>query len=162
MIDPEIQRAAEHGDAEAQCQLGTMYEFGQGVTNDYAEAMKWYQKAAGQGFSVAQFCLGSMYEKGEGVPRNYAEAAKWYQQAAVRGYGVAQFRLGCMYEKGEGVPKDLSEAAEWYRKAADQGYIGAYRGLRKVMSEMERELNSRNEDAVDEDEEEIQRYRTKL
>jgi hypothetical protein len=30
------------------------------------------------------------------------------------------------------------------------------------MQEMDRELNSRNEDAVDEGEAEIQRYRTKL
>ena len=32
---------AEHGDADAQFNLGVMYDKGQGVSQDYAEAAKW-------------------------------------------------------------------------------------------------------------------------
>jgi TPR repeat protein len=35
-----------NGDADAQLLLGIMYEGGQGVSQDYAEALKWYRKAA--------------------------------------------------------------------------------------------------------------------
>ena len=35
-----------------------MYRNGQGVTQDNAEAVKWYRKAAEQGYAAAQFNLG--------------------------------------------------------------------------------------------------------
>ena len=37
---------AEQGLAVAQFNLGLMYDEGQGVPQDYAEAVKWYRKAA--------------------------------------------------------------------------------------------------------------------
>ena len=40
---------AEEGNADAQYNLGFMYENAQGVTQNHAEAMKWYTKAVGQG-----------------------------------------------------------------------------------------------------------------
>jgi len=45
-----------------------MYQFGRGVFQDDAEAVKWYRLAAEQGDANAQFNLGGMYEDGEGVP----------------------------------------------------------------------------------------------
>ena len=47
---------------------GTMYAKGQGVLQDYAEAVKWYRLAAAQGNAMAQANLGLRYAKGEGVP----------------------------------------------------------------------------------------------
>ena len=41
---------AEQGVTMAQYNLGVMYDKGQGVPQDDAEAAKWYQKAAEQGF----------------------------------------------------------------------------------------------------------------
>jgi len=34
--------------------IGTLYEQGQGVAQDYAEAIRWYRKAADQGASDAK------------------------------------------------------------------------------------------------------------
>ena len=34
---------------------------GEGVEQDFKEAVKWYQKAAEQGFAGAQYNLGAMY-----------------------------------------------------------------------------------------------------
>ncbi len=45
-----------------------MYDEGLGVTQDYAEAMKWYRKAAEQGHAGAQHNLGFMYTEGQGIP----------------------------------------------------------------------------------------------
>ena len=40
--------------ARAQFNLGLMYEGGQGVAQDYAEAAKWWRKAAEQDEAAAQ------------------------------------------------------------------------------------------------------------
>lgn len=49
---------AETGDADAQRNLGIMYDSGQGVAQNYAEAAKWYELAAEQGNVAAQTNLG--------------------------------------------------------------------------------------------------------
>ncbi len=69
-------RAASQGHAAAQAALGTLYEKGQGVAQDYAEAARYYQLAADQGHADSQAALGAMYEKGLGVDQDYAQAAK--------------------------------------------------------------------------------------
>src|SRR5438874_281250 len=40
---------ADQGDAVAQARLGLLYQLGEGVPQDYAEAVKWYRLAADQG-----------------------------------------------------------------------------------------------------------------
>ena len=64
----KLLRLAEQGDAEAQHKLGRMYGKGQGLSQNYSEAVKWYRKAAEQGLPEAQRSLGFMYAKGQGVP----------------------------------------------------------------------------------------------
>ena len=61
---------AEQGDVHAQYNLGWLYQQGDGVPQDYAEAANWYRKAAEQGFTPAQTNLGFMYEKVNGVPQD--------------------------------------------------------------------------------------------
>ena len=109
---------AEQGDADAQFHLGLMYESGQGVPPNDAEAIKWYRKAAEQDDAVAQFNLGIMYAKG-GSP-NHAEAALWYRLAADHGLAGAQFNLGMMYVEGHGVPQDDVQALMWLDLAGSQ------------------------------------------
>ncbi len=46
--------AAEQGLVDAQFNLGTMYEYGDGVPQDYAWAHLWYDLAAAQGLEVAR------------------------------------------------------------------------------------------------------------
>ncbi len=77
-------RAAEQGDASAQNNLGHMYRTGQGVAQDYAEAVKWWRKAAEQGDAKAQYNLGHMYSYGLGVPQDQVQAHMWFNLAAFR------------------------------------------------------------------------------
>ena len=56
-----VRQAADQGDAEAQYNLGLMYDNGEGVLQDDAEAVKWYRLAAEQGRADAQLLLGNMY-----------------------------------------------------------------------------------------------------
>src|SRR5258708_1588241 len=48
---------AEQGDATAQNALGDLYAHGQGVTQDYAQAARWYRLSAEQGLAAAQVNL---------------------------------------------------------------------------------------------------------
>jgi len=76
---------AELGDAEAQYNLGVMYDEGAGREVDLTLAAEWYQKAAEQGFIDAQTNLGIMYLGGQGVPKDLDSARKWLQHAAEQG-----------------------------------------------------------------------------
>ena len=113
--------SAEQGYAPAQCNLGYMYDIGQGVSQDYAKAAEWYTKSAEQGYAPAQYNLGNMYYNGQGVSQDYAKAAEWYTKSAEQGYAHAQCNLGNMYYNGQGVTQDYAKAAEWYTKSAEQG-----------------------------------------
>jgi len=78
---------AEQGDAQAQNSLGVRYNNGEGVPQDYAEAIKWYRLAAEQGYAHAQYNLGIMYYDGEGVPQDYLQAHMWVNLAASKSQG---------------------------------------------------------------------------
>ena len=111
-----FQKAAERGNAEAQCNLANTYLRGEGnVAQNYPEAFKWYKKAAEQGFALGEFELANMYMSGQGAPQDFIEAAKWYRKAADQGHFNqdavnAMGRLGVLYVKGLGVKQDYQEA----------------------------------------------------
>ena len=126
---------AEQGNAEAQFNLGQMYDrrsrrittgLGMDVSKDKAEAVKWYRKAAEQGHAQGQYELGQMYDLGMlGVPKDKAEALRWYRKAGEQGHVRALRTLAALYAgQYEGFPVDKAEAVRWYRKAAEQGNSG--------------------------------------
>ncbi len=117
----ELRPLAANGDAQAQYELGFMYDRGLGVPQDYKEAASWYRKAAEQGNAQAQFFLGQMYDTGKGVPQGYEEAASWYRKAAEQGEALAQLYLGFLYNYGQGVSVDMVQAYKWYSLAAVAG-----------------------------------------
>ena len=82
----------------AQDHLGNMYYWGNGVSQDYSEAVKWYRKAAEQGDAEAQNNLGQMYRNGYGVSKDYSEAIKWYRKAARQGNETAKKNLRILNE----------------------------------------------------------------
>lgn len=112
---------AQQGNADAQFNLGTMYDEGEGVPEDYKEALKWYQMAAEQGHEAAQTILGAIYSVGRGVTQNFKEAAKWDRLAAEQGSATAQFNLGWLYKMGDGVPQDYVRAHMWFNIATANG-----------------------------------------
>lgn len=121
----KYREGAEQGNAEAQFNLGRMYDFGYGVQQDFKVAAEWYRKAGKQGYAQAYYNLGLMNEHGRGVRKDDKKAAARYREAADLGDAKAQYVLGMMYAKGRGVPHDDKLAMSWYRKAAAQGYADA-------------------------------------
>jgi len=121
--DDLLKKKAEADYPNAQFELGEIYSTGRGVSQDYAEAARWYHKAAEQGHANAQFELGEIYSTGRGVSQDHTEAARWYHKAAEQKYVSAYSILGVMYVNGLGVPQDHAEAMKWYRKATElQGH----------------------------------------
>lgn len=54
----------------------------QGVSQNYAEAAKWYGLSAKKGNLDGQINLGLIKKDGKGVPENKKEAIKWFRLAA--------------------------------------------------------------------------------
>ena len=112
---------AEQGDADAQFNLGVMYDNGRSVPKDPLEAVRLYRLAAEQGHASAQYYLGIVYSGGQDVPEDDAEAVRWYRLAAEQGLAGAQLQLGFRYFFGEGVGEDNVLAYMWINLAAAQG-----------------------------------------
>ena len=125
--------AAEQGDPHAQNALGLAYQAGQGVDQDYGEALAWFRRAAEQGHAEAQWRLCEAYADGLGVERDRAEAKAWCLPAAEAGHVWAQERLGQLYDRGS--PPDYPQALEWYRRASEQGSALARLRLHYLYSE---------------------------
>jgi TPR repeat protein len=142
--------------SELQFMLGSMYEHGDGATQDAAQAVAWYRKAAENGHSGAQFNLGLLYDLGSGqnyrdwlvnpdrvplneVKQDRTQAIVWYRRAADQGNSDAQYNLGFLYENGQGVSQDYEQAEHWYRKAADQGNSSAQDKLGTIREQAEKQ-----------------------
>jgi TPR repeat protein len=78
----ELQPLADKGNAEAQVYIGFMYDNGEGLAQDYRQAVLWYGKSAEQGNANAQYNLGMMYANGLSVPQDWVQALKWFNLAA--------------------------------------------------------------------------------
>lgn len=89
---------AEQGDVASQKSLAVMYEDGEGVGQDSAKALFWYQKAALQGDVNSQLLLAMSYCHGDGVAKDLKQCAKWAKMAKDSGENVAilwvEFDLG--------------------------------------------------------------------
>ena len=125
----ELQQKAISGNAFAQRLLGEMYLNGDGVAQDYKEAVKWFQLSAALGNPDAQALLGIMYYKGEGVAQSDKESFKWTKLSAEQGNVGAQSYLGRMYSSGVGVSQDYEKAYMWTSIASARGDRSARKGL---------------------------------
>ncbi|OIQ86487.1 putative beta-lactamase HcpC precursor [mine drainage metagenome] len=89
-----FKRAAGHGIAEAQYEVGVRYEQNEGVdAPDMAVAIESYLGAAEAGFAPAQHRLGQIYLYGQGVNQNLREARRWFSAAAQQGHAAAAKHL---------------------------------------------------------------------
>jgi len=121
----EFASLAEAGNVAAQYNIAQMYRYGQGVPQDYAAALAWYEKAAEAGLSSAQNNLGHMLAEGKGTAIDYARAVAWWRRAAMQDHVSAQFNVGTAYHRGIGGDADPVEALFWYSLAMVNGYLGA-------------------------------------
>jgi TPR repeat protein len=70
-----------------------MSYYGNGVAQDYAEALRLFQLAAAQGHPEALYYVAKCHECGFGVTGNQAEGISWYRRAQAAGYYRASYDL---------------------------------------------------------------------
>ena len=116
---------ALEGAAEAQNNVGHLYEQGYGVSQNYSTAMDWYRKAADQGLAEAQHNMGMLYYHGYGVAENQRTAAKWFKRSALQELVDSEYMLGLAYHEGKGVELNYELAQYWFKKAAKKAYGNA-------------------------------------
>jgi TPR repeat protein len=113
---------------DALVEIAEMYDKGDELPQNRAEAAKWYQKGVDRKDPLAMVRLASMLVSGVGVPQDYAQAIQLCQ-AAAKDYAPARFCVGYFFQHGLGVKQDLTEAAKWYEKSAAGGHFPAYIAL---------------------------------
>ena len=113
---------AEQGDADAQYNLGLMYDKGDGVPQDYKTTVKWYTLAAEQGHAPAQTSLGLMYHNGYGVVKDFVRAYMWYNLATSQGEKDATENRDIVAKKMTSA--DVSKAKDLARECVKKNYKG--------------------------------------
>jgi TPR repeat protein len=112
-------KAIAHGGVDAdsaQYYLGSIYETGNGVPQDYHKAIEWYEKSAELGNEYSAFNLGQIYYNGSGpITLDYTKAFYWNEKAALQGHDEAIYYMIKMHSFGQGTPKNKFIAADWVK-----------------------------------------------
>lgn len=109
---------ASKGDtADAYQRISEMYEKGDELPKDDAQALRWLQKAAKES-PAAKVALATHWLNGPEPAKHYSGALELCKAAAAIDYAPALNCLGEIYRKGLGVNRNLAEAVKWYQKAA--------------------------------------------
>ncbi len=115
----ELINQAKAGNQQAQFFLAKRYQKGQGIQQNYQQALQWYTIAARQDIAPAQLNLAMMYIRGEGVQPNAQQARYWLEKAAKLGDNRASYTLAMLDEK----ERKLVDAYKWYDLAARDGML---------------------------------------
>ena len=90
------QLAAAQGSAQAQNNLGVLYDHGCAVELNKCEALRLYRLSAAQNYAEGQYNLGVTYAQGCVVPQDLNEAARLYRAAAAQHLRIAEKALRCL------------------------------------------------------------------
>jgi TPR repeat protein len=110
-----VTKAAEKDLVKAQSYLAGLYATGDdGVTRDYALAVKWVRKAVEKDDPASLNLYGVMLRDGLGVERDGAASVQYFQKAADSGVLKAYMNLGLAYFRGHGVETDRTMGMSWW------------------------------------------------
>ena len=86
--------AADHGEAEAQCDLGLLFL----AAERPAEAVDWLERAARHYYPEAMYWLGRCLVAGLGVAPDEAAGLAWLRKAADHGHTLARHALAFLHD----------------------------------------------------------------
>jgi localization factor PodJL len=115
-----LRNAAQKGDPSAEFEIAARFAEGRGITQDFKQAIVWYQRSAQRGFAPAQYRLGTLFERGIGTKADAARAKVWYGRAAEQGHVKAMHNLAVM-NAGRDPSADYAVAIQWFTEAAERG-----------------------------------------
>lgn len=114
-----LKNAALAGNAEAQCELGFLYQtgsFAQGPPPpDPKDALPWYEKSAALGDAYGEFAFAEMLQSGQGVPADPIKAAALFAAAAAQGVKAdpSTFPLQQLQEHFYSIAYKLTGQTHW-------------------------------------------------
>ena len=111
---------AEKGNPIAQFVLGTRYEQGECVDQDFPQAARWYRKAADQGDRDAQYRLGLMYLHGKGLEKDPLSACMWMEIASINGLEEARSEMASL-------SAEISQSTLLEARERAQAWLDAYK-----------------------------------
>lgn len=131
-----VRAAAASGDSAACLRLGKLLQYGDGVLQNEAEAVKWIAKAALLDLPDAQFHLSRLYAFGWcGLEQDSSTADVWLSKAVEAGHPEALYTKGIEQANLFLSSRDrltLVAAQKWLELAAQAGYIEAKSVLRQL------------------------------
>jgi hypothetical protein len=118
--------ATKRGYVSALNDLAVLYENGDGVDANGAQAIELLKRAAQQGDPLAMYNLALHYKDGTNdVKRDVAQAAEWFAKSAESGSVSAMVELGEALINGRGQAQNPRRGLEWLQRAADAGSVRA-------------------------------------
>lgn len=123
-----LQQAAAQGNADAQWELGLMYEYANHVDKDETRALELYRSSADQGSPIGLYLVAHCYQHGIVVDEDHAMSDSLYTRsvdeltelAGEEDIYVLNF-IGSAYYWGDGVEVDRAKAFGYYLTSAQKG-----------------------------------------
>ncbi len=129
--DPKAGEAVQRAESElkpwaiteAFKSIAELYEEGQYLPENRAEAARWWLKAANRGDADAQVTIGVHLLLGQGIPPDPVQGQYWCEQVAKQRDPRGEDCMGYLYRHGLGVKADPKEARRWYEQSAQQNDV---------------------------------------
>jgi len=109
--------------------VAEMYQKGEELPKDDAEAVQWWQKAALRGDADAQVSLAVIFLNGKGVPQDLVQGRHWCDELEKKHDSRGSYCLGYIRQHGLGGDLDAAAARKLYAKAALDHYPPAMKAL---------------------------------
>lgn len=111
------QQAAEHGDTQAQYNLGKMYYTGEGLPQNFQKAKMLWERASKKGDASSLNGLGAIYyTEQRNQSKNVEIAKKLFLQAAQKGEYGAVLNINNMLKNKDADFQELKEADDGFRR----------------------------------------------
>lgn len=118
-------KAATLGATDAQYAMGAAYRTGDGVPQNTANSLEWYQKAAAKNHPKAFYDLALHYLENKTNRASLLKANDYMLLAAKAGHREAQYQCAMSCFRGDLFPVDCDRGKQWLAKSAEAGWARA-------------------------------------
>lgn len=109
--------------------LGRLYKYALGVTQDYQIANEYYEKACKLNSPAGCYSLATSYENGWGVEKNILKAISLHEKSCDLNSSQGCWALAWLFKKGVGVDINYKKSFYYYNKACDLNSAEGCAGL---------------------------------
>lgn len=118
---------SESGDINARKKLASMYEYGDGISENKEKALELYISLAEEGDAESQFHLSTLFEHGwAGLEPDVEQCSFWLIEALNAGYPEAEYKYATVLlsKNDEHIPtqSEFNEATYLLQKAGNSGF----------------------------------------